>query len=265
MKILLIGATGPTGRELLAQGIALGHEVTATVRNPETASLPAGARIVRADVLNAASMAAAVAGQDVVISSLGSKLSRKPTTLFSAGTRNLIDAMNSSGVGRLVCITGIGAGDSRGPGGFFYDRIFQPLLLNEIYKDKDRQEELIRASSLDWTIVRPGTLTNGPRTQHVRSWTDLTGVTVGKISRADVAWFIFNCLNDQKSIRSTLTIACRAERTGSALAASIRLRLPNSVRSTPPSIQKAEEGEASGPNRTPGLQRHHVSAVFKAG
>jgi putative NADH-flavin reductase len=207
MKILVIGATGPTGRELVAQGAALGHQVTAAVRNPETAMLPAGVRVVRGDVLDATSMAAAVAGQDAVISSLGSKLSRKPTTLFSDGTRNLIDAMNGAGVRRLVCITGIGAGDSRGHGGFLYDRIFQPLLLNEIYKDKDRQEGLIRASSLDWTIVRPGALSNGARTEQVRAWSDLSGVTVGKISRADVAWFILKYLNDQGSIRSTITIA----------------------------------------------------------
>jgi putative NADH-flavin reductase len=207
MKILVIGATGPTGRELVAQGAALGHEITAAVRHPESAAMPAGVRVVSADVTDAASMAAAVTGQDAVISSLGSKLSRKPTTLFSRGTRNLIDAMRGAGVGRLVCITGIGAGDSKGHGGFLYDRIIQPLLLNEIYKDKDRQEELIRASSLDWTIVRPGALTNGARTEQVRAWSDLTGVTIGKISRADVAWFILKYLNDQKSFRTTMTIA----------------------------------------------------------
>src|ERR1035437_2331268 len=136
MKILVIGATGPTGRELVSQGVALGHEITAAVRHPESAALPAGVRLVRADVNDGASLRAAVDGQDVVISSLGSKLSRKPTNLFSFGTRNLLIAMNDAGVRRLVCITGIGAGDSKGHGGFFYDRIIQPLLLKEIYKDK---------------------------------------------------------------------------------------------------------------------------------
>ena len=206
MKILVIGATGPTGRELVSQGVALGHEITAAVRHPELAALPAGVRLVRADVNDGASLAIAVAGQDVVICSLGSKLSRKPTNLFSYGTRNLLIAMNDAGVRRLVCITGIGAGDSKGHGGFLYDRIIQPLLLKEIYKDKDRQEDLIRKSNLDWTIVRPGALTNGIRTGRVRALSDLKGITVGKVSRADVAWFILDRLHDLNSVRSTFTL-----------------------------------------------------------
>ena len=168
--------------------------------------MPAGVKVMRADVTDGASIAAAVRGQDMVISSLGSKLSRKPTNLFSFGTRNILIAMNDAGVRRLICITGIGAGDSKGHGGFFYDRIIQPLLLNEIYKDKDRQEDLIRKSGLDWIIVRPGALTNSARTERVRALTDLTGITVGKVSRADVAWFILTHLSDEKLIRSTITL-----------------------------------------------------------
>jgi putative NADH-flavin reductase len=94
----------------------------------------------------------------------------------------------------LIFVTGIGAGDSRGHGGFLYDRIFQPLLLGTIYADKDREEALIKASSLQWLIVRPGFLTNGPRTGAYRVVTDLAGVTAGKISRADVADFMLNQL-----------------------------------------------------------------------
>ncbi len=206
MKILVIGATGPTGRELVAQGLALGHQIAAAVRHPESANLPPGVTVVRADVTSAASLAAAVAGQDAVVSSLGSKLSRKPTTLFSDGTCNLLAAMENAGVKRLVCITGIGAGDSKGHGGFLYDKIIQPLLLTEIYKDKTRQEALIRECGLDWTIVRPGTLTNGPSTGQYKELTDLTGITVGKIARADVAGFILKHLDDQSSIRRTFTL-----------------------------------------------------------
>lgn len=206
MKILVIGATGATGRELLTQGVALGHEVTAAVRRPESAGLPASVKMARVDVTDAASLAAAAAGQDAVVSSLGTKLSRKPTTLFSDGTRNLVSAMRQAGVRRFVCITGIGAGDSEGHGGFFYDRIIQPLLLNEIYKDKTRQEAVVRESGLDWTLVRPGQLTNGAMTGHFKALTDLTGVTVGKISRADVAAFILERVKDEKSFRSTFTL-----------------------------------------------------------
>jgi putative NADH-flavin reductase len=102
----------------------------------------------------------------------------------------VLAAMAEHGVRRLLCITGIGAGDSKGHGGFLYDRIFNPLLLKTIYQDKNRQEALIKASNTDWTIVRPAFLTNGPLTRNYRVLTDLSGVTAGKISRADVAHFM---------------------------------------------------------------------------
>lgn len=206
MKILIIGATGPQGLELAAQGIAAGHEITAGVRRPDAAGLPNGIKTSRLDVTDSASLLAAVTGQDAVINSLGSKLSRKPTTLLSEGTRKLIAAMKEAHVRRLVCITGIGAGDSKGHGGFLYDRIIQPLLLDEIYKDKTRQEEVVRASGLDWTLVRPGALTNGPKTSQVTAYTDLTGVTIGNISRADVAAFIYEKIGEQTSFGKTFTL-----------------------------------------------------------
>jgi hypothetical protein len=83
----------------------------------------------------------------------------------------------------------------QGHGGFLYDRIIQPLLLKSIYEDKDRQEAQLRASDVDWTIVRPGRLTNGPATGLVRALTNLAGVTAGKVSRKDVAAFIIENLD----------------------------------------------------------------------
>jgi putative NADH-flavin reductase len=205
MKVLVIGATGPTGMELVKQALEHGHEVTAAARRPEGVTFPAGTRIVKAEVMDAASMAVAAEGQDAVLSSLGSKIDRKPTTLFSQGTRNIIAAMERSGVRRLLCITGIGAGDSKGHGGFLYDRIIQPLLLDEIYKDKTRQEQIIRRSRLDWTIFRPGALNNGPLKGVYREFTDLTGVTIGSISRADAAQCLLAHLEDASSYGKTIT------------------------------------------------------------
>jgi putative NADH-flavin reductase len=91
-----------------------------------------------------------------------------------------------------VVVTGLGTGDSKGHGGFFYDKLLNPLLLGTIYADKDRQEDLLKASSAEWLIVRPGFLTDGPRTGQYRVVNDLTGITAGKISRRDVADFILN-------------------------------------------------------------------------
>jgi len=205
MKILVIGATGPTGTEIVKQALERGHQVTVAVRRPDGASFPAGVRVVKADVMDAASLANAAEGQQAVLSSLGSKIDRKPTTLFSQGTRNILAAMQLSEIRRLLCVTGIGAGDSKGHGGFLYDRIIQPLLLDEIYKDKTRQEEIVRQSNLDWTIFRPGALNNGPRKGVYREFTDLTGVTIGGISRADTAHCLLAHLDDPSSYGKTIT------------------------------------------------------------
>jgi putative NADH-flavin reductase len=123
--------------------------------------------------------------------------------VFSQGTRNVLEAMHQQGVRRLICITGIGAGDSKGHGGFLCDRLFKPLLLKTIYEDKDRQESLIQNSEVDWTIIRPGFLTNGPLTKKYRAITDLRGVTAGKTSRADVAHFILEELAANRYLGQT--------------------------------------------------------------
>jgi uncharacterized protein YbjT (DUF2867 family) len=146
MNLLVIGATGPLGREIVWSALAANHNVTALVRDPEKAGFPAAVKLAPGDVLRPGSLADAMRGQGGVISSLGSKISFKPMTLLSDGTRNLVDAMRAAGVRRLVCITGIGAGDSKGHGGFVYDRIIQPFILNEVYKDKTRQETVVRNS-----------------------------------------------------------------------------------------------------------------------
>jgi putative NADH-flavin reductase len=144
-----------------------------------------------------------MADQDAVCCTLGTLPTRKPVTVFSEGTQSLLEAMKTAGVRRLICVTGIGAGDSKGHGGFLYDRIFNPLLLKTIYEDKDRQETLIKASDVDWVIVRPGFLTNGSLTGKYRALTDLTGITAGRISRADVGHFMLQQLESEEYLRQT--------------------------------------------------------------
>jgi uncharacterized protein YbjT (DUF2867 family) len=161
------------------------------VRDPSQFPDPrANLRVIRGDILDQSSVEEAVKGQEAVCIVIGIPPTRKPVYVFSQGSRNVLDAMKRSGVGRLVCVTGIGAGDSRGHGGFLYDRIVQPLLLKTNYADKEKQEAIVRASGVAWTVVRPGFLTNGPRTMRYRVITDMTGVRARKISRADVANYL---------------------------------------------------------------------------
>ena len=137
---------------------------------------------------------AAVAGADAVIQALGAPKTALAvlagTTLFSKATRILIDAMQAAGVRRLVTVTGMGAGDSRGHGGFLYDALMFPLVLKRIYDDKDVQEQMIRASGLDWTIARPGLLTGGAATGRMRVLADARTGRWARVTRADVADFL---------------------------------------------------------------------------
>lgn len=204
MNLLIVGATRGIGRQLLEQALTSGHNVTALVRDPRRLALQhERLRVVKGDILDTESVARAMAGQDAVCCTIGIKVPWPPVTVFSEGTRNLLQAMKKTGVRRLICVTGIGAGDSRGHGGFLYDYLVLPVLFRTVYADKDRQEALIKASDVDWTIVRPGFLTNGPLTKNYRMLTDMTGVTAGRISRADVAHFFLQELEMKKYMRQT--------------------------------------------------------------
>lgn len=163
MKVLVLGATGKTGRLIVREALAKGHSVVALVRSKARGTDLSGAELVEGDARDEAALLRALEGCDGVVSSLGTgMIPFREVTLLSAATRALVGAMTRGGVRRLVCITGLGAGDSRGHGGLVYDRLILPVLLRNVYRDKDRQEVAIRASSLDWVIVRPVVLTDDP-------------------------------------------------------------------------------------------------------
>ena len=199
MKVLVIGATRGVGLRFVERALDRGHSVTALARHPQQLALShQQLTVVPGDVRDAARVKAAIAGHDAVCCALGMAPTRDPVTLFSEGARNILAAMRESHVRRLICVTGIGAGSSRNHGGFLYDRIVQPFLLKTMYEDKDRQEELIRASDVEWVIVRPGFLTDGDARGGYRALTDLNGIRAGKISRADVADFMLEQLTSDE-------------------------------------------------------------------
>lgn len=191
MKLLVIGASRGIGLNVVQQALQAGHDVTAVARHTDRLVMHhKRLKVIKGDILNKHIIEEAVNGQDAVCVTIGVKPTRQLVSVFSQGTHNIVEAMKRASCKRLICVTGIGAGESKGHGGFLYDRIFHPLLLKNIYEDKDRQEAIVRESGLDWVIVRPGFLTNGPRTGRYRVLTNLNGVTAGRISRADVADFI---------------------------------------------------------------------------
>ena len=203
MNVLVLGATGGVGQHVVRYALSHGHKITALVRNPEKLkSAPTNIKSIQGDVLDRESLLKAVEGQDAVIYAVGTN-STGPTTLFSDSTRILLEAMRHSRARRLVCITGIGAGETKGHGGFLYDRIIYPLFTKNRYRDKERQEEMIRNSSLDWVIVRPAPFHEGGHNEPLQTVTNVEGVTLRRVSREEVAQFVVDQLTDDRFLRQT--------------------------------------------------------------
>jgi putative NADH-flavin reductase len=209
VRLLVIGATGGTGRALVEQALERGHQVTAFVRDPGRLALRhARLAVARGNVLDPESVEAAVRGQDAVLCALGHKRWLYPSRILSDGTRNLVGAMERQGVRRLVCETALGIGDTWGRMGLYYSLFVGVFILPFYFFDKVRQERVIRGSSLDWIIVRPGALTNGPKRGRLRHGPDVGHwLWTVRISRADVAAFMLDQLTDDTHLRRAVGVS----------------------------------------------------------
>lgn len=193
MKVIVFGASGTLGRHVVDQALVQGHAVTAFSRQPRKAEPKnPNLSLVAGDVLDLRSVQAVMAGQDAVIVALGAG---RKGGIRSTGTETVIAAMKHHGISRLICLSTLGAGDSRSMLTFFWKRIMFGLLLRQAYKDHQVQEEIVRDSGLDWTLVRPAAFVDGPVTGSYRHGFPNTekGLAL-KISRADVADFMLRQL-----------------------------------------------------------------------
>ncbi|WP_328389004.1 NAD(P)-dependent oxidoreductase [Nocardia sp. NBC_00416] len=199
MRIAVFGATGTVGQHIVEQALARGYEVTALTRDAgRMARTHEHLHVVEGDVLDPVAVERVVAGRDAVLVALGNG---RKGVVRAEGTRVVIEAMNRAGVKRLVCQSTLGAGDSRGNLNFLWKYIMFGLLLRPAYADHQQQENHVRASDLDWTIVRPSAFTDGPRTGAYRRGFsgDEPGLTL-KISRADIAEFLLDQVADRSYI-----------------------------------------------------------------
>lgn len=202
-RVLIVGASKGIGLETVRQALAAGHEVRAFARSASRVGISdPRLEIVRGNALKKDDVAAAVRGMDVVIQTLGVGLGDLfgPIRLFSESTRHLIAAMQANRTRRLISVTGFGAGDSRSRIGFIQYVPFV-LLFGRAYDDKSEQEKLIRESGLDWTIARPGVLTNGLLTRQYRVLVEPQQWCNGLVSREDVADFLVGQIGDRSLLR----------------------------------------------------------------
>ena len=201
MHILVFGASGRTGQEVVRQALTSGHDVSAFVREPSKLAVQhARLRLIQGNVADAASVSAAVEGHDAVVSTLGVSVPLKHDPAVIEGVRNIVGAMQATGVRRLIYQSFVGVTESRAAVGFVL-RYVAPIPLRDEIRDHEAKEAIVRGSGTDWTIVRPPKLTNGPASgsyragERIRTWTPIP-----LLSRADVAEFMLRELLERAHI-----------------------------------------------------------------
>ena len=207
MKIAIFGATGTIGRVLVTQALSEGHMVTAFTRSGKfEGEQHANLSVVRGDVLDEEAVAKAIEGQDAVVCTLGAG---RKGIVRSKGTENILKGMKVHGVSRFICQSTLGAGDSVGNLNFFWKNIMFGVLLRPAMADHNIQENSVRKSNVDWTIVRPAAFTDGPITgnyQHGFPGNSPKGLVL-KISRADVAHFLLKQLTGDAYLNQTVGLS----------------------------------------------------------
>ncbi len=200
MRVAIFGATGGVGRWLVSISRENEDHVKLLARDPSSLPKDLGAiGVIRGDVLDLEAVDATVGGCDVVFSALGSR-GLGATTLYSRGMANIITAMKANSVTRLLAITSAGVEDDPNMN-FFARRFVMPVILRNVLADMRVMESEIEASGLVWTIVRPGRLTDGPRTGLYRANDRFVPEGGREISRADVADFMHRVVADERTIR----------------------------------------------------------------
>lgn len=210
MRISIFGANGPTGRLLTDQALAAGHEVAAVTRKPESFPLHHDRLdVIGADVLDPEGVEQAVAGRDAVLSVLGVPFGKDEIDTYSRGVATIVAAMDRHGVRRLAVVSSSAVDPHPYPdAGFLFNRVLQPYVTNvlgrTLYDDMRRMENLVRASDLDWTIVRPSGLYDLPE---VTDYTLVEGRADGRYTaRGDLAASLLRVLGDRRYIGQTLGV-----------------------------------------------------------
>jgi putative NADH-flavin reductase len=207
VKLLVLGGTGGTGRHVVRQALDAGHEVMVLARDrAKVGTEHERLRVVDGDVKNTATLGDAMRGQEAVVSAIGRGKSFKSEHLIAESAPGIIAAMRANGVKRLMFMSALGVGDTYRDSPLL-PKIFFRTLLRGIYADKLIGDQMIRNSGLDWTIVQPVVLTDGPLTRHYRVGEHLRLSGVNTVARADAAHFIVDRINDRLTFGKTLILS----------------------------------------------------------
>ena len=204
MKLVVFGATGGTGKQVVAAALAADHDVVAVARRPEAITTThARLRVVKGDVLDGASVSAAITGADAVLSAIGPSNDKQPGTVISEGVVHIVAACTTASVRRLVFESGIMVGEGRGLSLFNRTALGLFRRLNgALAADKRIAEQTIRDSALDWVIVRPVSLDDSPATGDYKTGVDIRLRLAKKLSHADVADFMIKAASDASVVRT---------------------------------------------------------------
>ncbi len=206
MRLLILGPTGPTGRILLDQALAAGHEVTALVRNASRLTIVHPRLAVAiGDATDSKALDHCMRNNDAVLSTLGAGNSLR-SEIASNAMAALIPAMRSQALKRVIFLSAFGVGDSFEQASLL-QRLAYRTMLRQIFADKAKADARLRASGLDWTLVYPTLLTNGARTGTHRIGERLAMKGMARISRADVAAFMLAQLSTEEWWRRTAVIS----------------------------------------------------------
>ncbi len=205
MRILVVGATGALGRDVVTEAVARDHSVAALVRDSARASLPAEVERVEGDVLQVPSLTAAVQGREAVICALGTPSPRRPRTLLEEGTKNLVAAMTQEPMQRLICVTLLGAGSSRANASLLYRGVVLRLLAPMV-PDKEAQERAVRDSDLEWLIVRSPRFVGGKARGRLRVIREGQRGRLGHVVRADLARFLVDSVADSQHLGQAVAV-----------------------------------------------------------
>lgn len=205
-KVAIFGASGRTGRELVQESLRRALEITALVRSSAALEPTPQLRVLTGNALDPEDVYKTITGQDAVLCALGGPPS-DTSNIRACGTKNIISAMTALGVSRLICLSSFGVGQTKAQLPIFMKYFVRPFILKRAFEDHEAQEALVRASALEWTLVRPPQLLDASVQSDIHHNASGQPPVSMKIGRNDLARFMINQLSTRQYLQKAPCVA----------------------------------------------------------